>query len=85
MKQCEAIVMHPYIERRKKYCIFLQNATIEGVEAFMTLLDIAEELCTCSDERFKKLLPIFKRFYFLAGDADTEIRFIKEQRKGEQL
>lgn len=48
----------------------------------MIVLDIAEKLCTCSDEMFIKLLPIFKEFYALVGDADTEIKFIKEQRKG---
>lgn len=47
----------------------------------MSVLDIAEELCTCSDEHFKKLPPIFKEFYSLVGDADAEIEFIKMQRK----
>lgn len=35
----------------------------------------------CSDEMYMKLLPIFKEFYSLVGDADAEIKFIKEQRK----
>ena len=28
-----------------------------------------------------KLLPIFKEFYSLVGDAEIEIEFIKKQRK----
>lgn len=47
----------------------------------MIVLDIAEKLCTCSDEMYEKLLPIFKEFYSLVGDVDAEIKFIKEQRK----
>lgn len=81
MNYCEAIVKHPYIERQKKHFLLLQNATVENTKAFMTLLDIAEELCVCSDKYFKKLLPIFKEFYSLVGDADAEIEFIKKQRR----
>ena len=47
----------------------------------MMVLDIAEKLCTCSSEMYMKLLPVFKEFYSLVGDADAEIKFIKEQRK----
>lgn len=81
MEHYEAIVRHPYIERQKKHFLLLQNATTESTKTFMIVLDIAEELCTCSDEHFKKLLPIFKEFYSLVGDADAEIEFIKKQRK----
>lgn len=81
MGQYEAIVKHPYIERQRKHFLLLQNATAESIKTFMIVLDIAEELCTCSHEHFKKLLPIFKEFYSLVGDADTEIEFIKKQRK----
>lgn len=82
MNQYEALVKHPYIERQKKAFLLLNNAEPETVETFMIVLDIAEKLCTCSDEMFIKLLPIFKEFYALVGDADTEIKFIKEQRNG---
>lgn len=82
MNQYEALVKHPYIERQKKVFLLLNNAEPETVETFMIVLDIAEKLCTCSDEMFIKLLPIFKEFYALVGDADTEIKFIKEQRNG---
>ena len=81
MNYCEAIVKHPYIERQKKHFLLLQNATVENTKAFMILLDMAEELCTCSDEYFKKLMPIFKEFYSLVGDVDAEIEFIKKQRR----
>lgn len=82
MEHYEAIVKHPYIERQKKHSLLLQNATAESTKTFMIVLDIAEELCTCSNEHFMKLLPIFKEFYSLVGDADAEIEFIKKQRKG---
>lgn len=81
MEHYEAIVKHPYIERQKKHFLLLQNATTESTKTFMIVLDIAEELCTCSDEHFKKLLPIFEEFYSLVGDAGAEIEFIKKQRK----
>ena len=82
MEQYEAIVKHPYIERQKKNLLLLQNVTSESAKTFMIVLDIAKELCTCSNELFKRLLPIFKEFYSLVGDADAEIEFIKSQRKG---
>ena len=81
MNQYEAIVKHPYIDRQNKHFILLNNAEPETVETFMIVLDIAEELCTCSDEMYMKLLPIFKEFYSLVGDAEIEIEFIKKQRK----
>lgn len=81
MEYYETIVKHPYIERKKKYFLLLQNATAESAKTFMIVLDIAEELCTCSNKLFKRLLPIFKEFYSLVGDADAEIEFIKKQRK----
>lgn len=89
MNQYEALVKHPYVERQNKTFILLNNAEPETVETFMMVLDIAEKLCTCSDEKlctcsdemYMKLLPIFKEFYSLVGDADAEIKFIKEQRK----
>lgn len=80
MKQYEAIVKHPYIERQDKSFILLNNANPESVKIFMKVLDIAEKLCTCDDEVYKELMPIFKEFYSCVGDADTEIEFIKEQR-----
>lgn len=82
MEQYEAIVRHPYIERQNKHFLLLNNATVESTQTFMIVLDIAEEMCTCSEEHFKKLLPIFKEFYSLVGNADTEIKFIRSQRKG---
>ena len=87
MEHYEAIVKHPYFERQDKHCVLLKNLTAESVQTFMIVLDIAEELCTCSDEHFKKLLPIFKEFYSLVGDVDAEIEFIKMQRKetGDEL
>ena len=81
MNHYEALVKHPYVERQNKMFILLNNAEPETVETFMIVLDIAEKLCTCSDEMYMKLLPIFKEFYSLVGDADAEIKFIKEQRK----
>ena len=81
MNHYEAIVKHPYIDRQNKHFILLNNAEQETVETFMIVLDIAEKLCTCSDEMYEKLLPIFKEFYSLVGDVDAEIKFIKEQRK----
>ena len=83
MNQYEALIKHPYVERQNKTFILLNNAEPETVETFMMVLDIAEKLCTCSDEMYMKLLPIFKEFYSLVGDADAdaEIKFIKEQRK----
>ncbi len=81
MEHYEAIVKHPYIDRQNKHFILLNNAEQETVETFMIVLDIAEKLCTCSDEMYMKLLPIFKEFYSLVGDAEIEIEFIKKQRK----
>lgn len=80
MNQYEAIVKHPYIERQDKSFILLNNANPESVKIFMKVLDIAEKLCTCDDEVYKELLPIFKEFYSCVGDTDAEIKFIKEQR-----
>lgn len=85
MEQYKAIVKHPYIERQKKYFFLLQNATVESIKTFMVVLDIAEEMCTCSNEHFKKLLPIFKESYSLVGDANAEIEFIKKQRKEREI
>ena len=81
MNHYEALVKHPYVERQNKMFILLNNAEPETIETFMIVLDIAEKLCTCSDEMYMKLLPIFKEFYSLVGDADAEIKFIKEQRR----
>lgn len=81
MEQYEAIVRHPYFERQDKHYMLLKNVTAESVQTFMIVLDVAEELCTCSDEHYKKLLPIFKEFYSLVGDADAEVKFIKAQRE----
>ena len=69
------------VQRELVDSYFRARAEPETVETFMIVLDIAEELCTCSDEMYMKLLPIFKEFYSLVGDADAEIKFIKEQRK----
>jgi hypothetical protein len=77
-----AIIMHPYLTRQKKPFILIDDVTIEGVNAFMCLLDIAECLCSCNDTLFKKLIPIFKEYYSIVGDANEEIKFIKSQRKG---
>ncbi len=81
MERYEAIIKHPYFERQNKHVMLLKNVTNESVNTFMIVLDIAEELCKCSEEHFNKLLPIFKEFYSLVGDADTEVDFIKGQRK----
>lgn len=69
------------VQRELVASYFRARAEPETVETFMIVLDIAEKLCTCSDEMYMKLLPIFKEFYSLVGDADAEIKFIKEQRK----
>lgn len=69
------------VQRELVDSYFRVRAEPETVETFMIVLDIAEELCTCNDEMYMKLLPIFKEFYSLVGDADAEIKFIKEQRK----
>ena len=59
MNHYEALVKHPYVERQNKMFILLNNAEPETVETFMIVLDIAEKLCTCSEEMYMKLLPIF--------------------------
>lgn len=82
MKQIyDGIFTHPYIVRTGKQCCILKNTTLDALNGLTILLDMAEELCTCSNEHFMKLLPIFKEFYSLVGDADAEIEFIKKQRE----
>lgn len=76
------IIMHPYIARRGEQLLLLNHTTADSANAFVILLNIAEYLCICNKERFEKMLPVFKEVYSLIGDADKEIIFIKEQRKG---
>jgi rRNA-processing protein FCF1 len=56
------------------------DATHENMVMYNISLDIAEKLCTCSDEDFKKLVKVFRKLYNLSAEADDEIRFIKSQR-----
>lgn len=81
----DGILTHPYIARSGKQCYILENATLDSLEGFVVLLDVAEKMCTCSNGYFKKLLPIFKEFYSLVGNADAEIEFIKKQRERGQV
>lgn len=81
-EQYTGIIKHPYITRQSKQLLLLNHTTADSANTFMILLNIAEDLCTCSKERFERLLPAFKECYSLIGDADKEIEFIKEQRKG---
>lgn len=82
MEKYQGIIIHPYIARQNKKVLLITNATVDRAELLMSMLNIAENLCTCSNEDYEKLLPIFKEFYSLVGNANKEIEFIKEQRKG---
>jgi hypothetical protein len=76
-----AIVKHPYMIRHGKQYMLVENATVDSVNTLLCLLDIAENMCVCNDELFEKLLPVFKEFYSLIGDAKSEVKFIKNQRR----
>jgi hypothetical protein len=78
----QGVIRHPYITRQGKHFLLVNNATVDNINSFMCLLDIAENMCVCSDDLFKKLLPVFKEYYGMVGDANAEIEFIKSQRKG---
>jgi len=80
----QGIIIHPYITRQGNPVLLLNNTTADSMNAFVMLLDIAENLCICNQEHFEKLLPVFKEFYSLVGDADAEVKFIREQRKGKR-
>lgn len=80
-EKCQGIIRHPYIERQGKHFLLVKNATVKDANALICLLNIAENMCTCSNREFEKLIPVFKEFYSMIGDADKEIKFIKEQRK----
>lgn len=87
MKQGErfqGIMKHPYITRQGKVFMLVENATVESINTLGCLLDIAETMCVCSDELFEKLLPVFKEFYGMVGNASQEIKFIKQQRRKER-
>lgn len=77
----EAIFIHPYIRRKKQYCVFLENVTSERMVNTFLMFNIAEKLCVCNEEKYKLLLPIFKELYSKVGDADKEVKFIESQRE----
>lgn len=81
MKQIyEGIFTHPYIIRQGKQCYILENATLDDVNVLNIILNVAERMCICKETEFNIILPVFKEMYSLIGDADAEIKFIREQR-----